>query len=51
MKYRHANATWTDFENMAGSIAGQDLKAFFADWFHGTALPADADLFPGSLRS
>ncbi|WP_328447844.1 M1 family metallopeptidase [Amycolatopsis sp. NBC_00438] len=50
-KYRHGNATWTAFENMTGSVSGQDLHTFFTDWFHGTSLPADADLFPGSLRS
>ncbi|HEY3481351.1 MAG TPA: M1 family peptidase, partial [Streptomyces sp.] len=50
-RYRHGNATWADFEGMAGRISGKNLKEFFAAWFRGTTLPADADLFPGSLRS
>jgi aminopeptidase N len=50
-RYRHGNATWAGFEALAGQISGQNLHAFFDDWFRGTKLPSDLDLFPGSLRS
>jgi aminopeptidase N len=50
-RYRHGNASWSDFETMATQVSGQNLRSFFDEWFRGTKLPADADLFPGSLRS
>ncbi len=49
--HRHANATWSDFETMVSQVSGQNLRAFLEDWFRGTKLPVDADLYPGSLRS
>ena len=50
-RFRHGNATWADFETMATQVSGRNLHEFFDGWFRGTKLPADADLFPGSLRS
>ena len=50
-RFRHGNATWADFETMATQVSGRNLHEFFDVWFRGTKLPADADLFPGSLRS
>jgi len=50
-RFRHGNATWADFEAMVTRISGKGLRTFFDTWFRGTKLPADADLFPGSLRS
>ncbi|MBB4687816.1 M1 family metallopeptidase [Amycolatopsis jiangsuensis] len=49
-EHRHGNATWADFEKLVSRLAGRDLHAFLTDWFHGTKLPTDADLYPGSLR-
>ena len=50
-EHRHGNATWADFEALVNRISGQDLRAFYDDWFRGTKLPAEADLFPGSLHT
>ncbi|WP_344862902.1 M1 family metallopeptidase [Amycolatopsis ultiminotia] len=49
-EHRHGNANWADFEKLVSQVAGRDLSGFLTDWFHGTKLPADADLYPGSLR-
>jgi len=50
-QYRGGNATWSDFALFVANLTHQDLNAFFDDWFLGTKIPADADLYPGSLRS
>ncbi|WP_442785187.1 M1 family aminopeptidase [Amycolatopsis sp. H20-H5] len=50
-EHRHGNASWAEFETFVSHTAGQDLHAFFDDWFRGTKLPADADLHPGALRT
>jgi aminopeptidase N len=49
-KYRHSNASWSDFEEFVTAVAGQDLRSFLDAWFRGTTIPGDADLFPGTLR-
>jgi len=49
-EHRNGNATWTQFEQLVSKVAGRDLHAFLADWFHGTKLPSDANLYPGGLR-
>jgi len=49
-KYRHSNASWSDFEEFVTAVAGQDIRSFFDAWFRGTTIPGDADLFPGILR-
>lgn len=49
--HRHSTASWTDFEQFAGKTSNIDLGGFFATWFHGTTVPADADLQPGTLRN
>ncbi|MFI5613535.1 M1 family metallopeptidase [Amycolatopsis sp. NPDC051903] len=49
-QHRHGNATWAEFEQLVNRLAGQNLTPFLDDWFRGDRLPADADLYPGSLR-
>lgn len=49
-QHRNGNATWADFEKLVSKVAGRDLSGFLNDWFHGTKLPSDADLYPGGLR-
>lgn len=49
--HRHANGTWAEFETLVSQAAGQDLRKFLDSWYRGDELPAEADLFPGSLRS
>ncbi|MEU3272766.1 M1 family metallopeptidase [Saccharomonospora sp. NPDC006951] len=48
-EHRNGNASWLDFEAYVSEIAGKDLTAFFEAWFHGTELPGDEHLYPGSL--
>ena len=50
-QYQGGNATWSDFTLFVANITHQDLNAFFDAWFLGTTIPADAELYPGSLRS
>ncbi|RJQ88571.1 M1 family metallopeptidase [Amycolatopsis panacis] len=49
-EHRTGNATWADFEQLVARLAGHDMRGFLTDWFHGTKLPTDADLYPGALR-
>ncbi|GAA4551338.1 M1 family metallopeptidase [Amycolatopsis samaneae] len=49
-EHRHANASWADFEALVSRTSGQDLRAFFDDWFRGTKKPADENLYPGALK-
>lgn len=49
--HRHGNASWPQFEALAGEVSGKDLTGFFAAWAHGTTAPAKEYLFPGSLGS
>jgi aminopeptidase N len=49
-QYKNGNASWADFTVFVMNIAHQDLGGFFDAWFHGTTIPADAELYPGSLR-
>jgi aminopeptidase N len=49
-KFRHGNASWSDFEEFVTAVGGQDIRAFVDAWFRGTTIPGDADLFPGALR-
>ncbi|MCC7445820.1 MAG: M1 family metallopeptidase [Anaerolineae bacterium] len=39
-RYRNSNASTADFINVAQSISGQDLDAFFNAWLHEPELPA-----------
>lgn len=49
-EHRYGNAAWPEFEALAGRIApDRDLTGFFAAWAHGTTVPADKYLYPGSL--
>ncbi|CRK61217.1 putative metallopeptidase [Alloactinosynnema sp. L-07] len=50
MKHKDGNASWPEFEEMAISVSGQDLRAFFDAWFRSDRIPADDFLYPGSLR-
>jgi aminopeptidase N len=49
---RHAggNASWRDFEAYVSEVSGQRLDGFFDAWFRGTDRPAEAFLWPGTLR-
>lgn len=47
---RGGNASWPEFEDFVNEVAGRDLRDFFDAWFHGTSLPDEKYLFPGSLR-
>ncbi|MFF8911540.1 M1 family metallopeptidase [Streptomyces olivaceoviridis] len=49
--HRYGNASWPQFEALAEKTAGQDLTGFFAAWAHGTTIPADKYLYPGTLGS
>ncbi|WP_033292859.1 M1 family metallopeptidase [Amycolatopsis jejuensis] len=49
-QHRGANGTWAEFEKLVSRVAGRDLSGFLADWFKGTKLPADRNLYPGALR-
>ncbi|MGQ0837128.1 M1 family metallopeptidase [Actinokineospora sp.] len=48
--HQDGNASWLEFEELAATVAGQDLRPFFDAWFHQAAKPADEFLYPGSLR-
>ncbi|MFE6614335.1 M1 family metallopeptidase [Amycolatopsis sp. NPDC057786] len=48
--YRNANASWADFEAFTVKLSDQNLRPFFDAWFHGTTIPPDAELLPGTLR-
>lgn len=49
---RHSggNASWSEFEDYVAEVSGQHLDGFFDAWFRGTERPADAYLWPGTLR-
>jgi aminopeptidase N len=49
-RHRDSNASWAQFENFVGEVAGQDLRGFFDAWFRSEGKPADEYLYPGSLR-
>jgi aminopeptidase N len=49
-RHRDGNASWPQFEQLVGEVAGKDLRAFLDAWFHDTKKPADEHLYPGSLR-
>jgi aminopeptidase N len=48
--HRGGNAAWPEFEGFVAEAAGEDLRGFFGTWFRGTGIPAEADLYPGTLR-
>ena len=48
--HRNGNASWPEFERFVQDISGQDLSGFFQAWFHGTTIPADKYLWPGTLH-
>lgn len=50
-EHRYGNASWPQFEALAAKVSGKDLTGFFGAWAHGTAVPEDEYLFPGSLGS
>ncbi len=43
------SASWSEFEALAGTIAGKDLTPFLQAWFHGTTVPDAEFLYPGDL--
>ncbi|ACU98496.1 M1 family metallopeptidase [Saccharomonospora viridis] len=45
-EYANGNASWEQFEEFTERIAGEELDAFFEDWFRGTELPAKEHLHP-----
>ncbi|MER5436047.1 M1 family metallopeptidase [Streptomyces sp. NPDC002588] len=47
--HRYGNASWPQFEALAQEVSGKDLTGFFGAWAHGTTVPADKYLYPGSL--
>jgi aminopeptidase N len=49
-RHRDSNASWAQFEEFVGEVAGQDLRAFFDAWFRSEGKPAGEYLYPGSLR-
>jgi aminopeptidase N len=49
-QYKSGNASWGDFELFVSNLSGQRLGTFLDDWFRGTKIPDDADLYPGQLR-
>jgi len=49
-EHKDDNASWPEFEKFVTELAGQDLEAFFAAWFHSDTQPPDDLLYPGPLR-
>jgi aminopeptidase N len=49
-QHEYGNASWPDFEKFAGQRSGQDLTGFFRAWAHGTTIPAEQYLYPGTLK-
>lgn len=49
--HRYANASWPEFERLAGKESGTDLTRFFQAWAHSTSVPADQYLYPRSLKN
>ncbi|MFF0965973.1 M1 family metallopeptidase [Streptomyces sp. NPDC003703] len=47
--HRYGNASWPQFEALAGQVSHQDLRGFFAAWAHSTVIPPDRYLYPGGL--
>ncbi|MFD9793478.1 M1 family metallopeptidase [Streptomyces sp. NPDC059070] len=50
-EHAYGNASFPQFEALAGRVSGKDLKGFFDAWVHGTTLPAQRYLHPGSLAA
>ncbi|PRY30599.1 peptidase M1-like protein [Pseudosporangium ferrugineum] len=48
--HRGGYAGWPEFEAFAEQVTGRELTDFFAAWFRGATVPADAYLWPGRLR-
>ncbi|MET7302123.1 M1 family metallopeptidase [Embleya sp. NPDC005575] len=49
-EHRYGNASWPQFEALAKKVSARpDLSAFFDAWVHGTTVPEDKYLYPGSL--
>ncbi|MEU0934939.1 M1 family metallopeptidase [Embleya sp. NPDC005971] len=49
-EHRYGNASWPQFEALAKKVSGRpDLTGFFDAWAHGTTVPQDEYLYPGSL--
>lgn len=49
--HRYGNASWRQFEALAGKVSGKDLTGFFTAWVDGTTVPEKKYLLPGSLGS
>jgi aminopeptidase N len=49
--HRYGNASWPQFEALAQEVSGKDLTGFFRAWAHGTTVPPEKYLYPGSLAS
>jgi aminopeptidase N len=48
-RHRYGNAGWLEFEALASTISGQDLRGFFDAWVRGTDVPPAQYLWPGTL--
>ena len=48
--HRNGNASWPQFEDYVQQVSRQGLHEFFQEWFHGTKIPEDKYLWPGSLH-
>ncbi|MGX4733853.1 M1 family metallopeptidase [Kitasatospora griseola] len=47
--HAYGNASFPQFEALAAQVSGQNLTGFFDAWAHGTTIPANQYLYPGTL--